>query len=95
MRFVQLRHLLDRQPFRKRDLLRVDLAAHEHVDDVERRHRVIETILTRFQIAAVTVHQSAARNDPWIADDLRIAQARPISTLEAPCRTVTNCSVAS
>ena len=42
-----LRHFVDGEPFAKRDRPEGDLAAREHVDDLDGRQRFVEAILAR------------------------------------------------
>ena len=74
MRFVQLRHLLDGQPFGEGEPLRVDLAADEHLHHVERRHRVIEAILARLQIASLRRPPERDAEQARVADDVRVGK---------------------
>ena len=61
VRLEQLRHLRDRQPFGKCDPPRVDVAARELVDDVERRHRAIEAVLAGLELASLPASTRARR----------------------------------
>jgi hypothetical protein len=73
--FVQLRHLLDRQPFRKRDSTRVDVAAHQQVDDLERSHRAIEPILSSLEIASLPGPPERGAEEARVAHDLCVREA--------------------
>jgi hypothetical protein len=72
--FVQLRHFLDRQPFRKCDSPRVDVAAHQHIDDLERSHRAIEPYSPALRLRPCPSTR-ARRGKARVAHDLCVCEA--------------------
>ena len=75
VRFVQLRHFLDRQPFRKCDPPRMTSPAHQHIDDLERSHRAIEPVLSGLEVASLPSPPERGAEQARVADDLCVREA--------------------
>ena len=84
VRLEDLRHLGDRQPFRKRDVDHIHVAARDLVDHLERRHRAVEPVIAGLEMPSLSAQIERRAKRRHIADHAGRDEALPDGRAPGP-----------